>query len=161
MTTVRQPTNGRRSCVLALKYTFICVSWWTRQRIHNTLIVIDRYPRLTRDKMIPDSAEPRLESFYPSFIAGIDLPHQGVEDSYRLLDIFTLYSTNILYECALSYIYINIVIHKASNREYIVVALLQDCWNMLGLKTSKQYFRGFFFLSTETTFIEHVRCITY
>ena len=34
------------------------------------------------DKTIPDSAEPRLESFYPPFVAGIDLPHQGVVDSY-------------------------------------------------------------------------------
>ena len=30
------------------------------------------------DKTIPDSAEPRLESFYPPLVAGIDLPHQGV-----------------------------------------------------------------------------------
>ena len=37
------------------------------------------------DKTIPDSAEPRLESFYPPFIAGIDLPHQGVVDSYNLV----------------------------------------------------------------------------
>ena len=36
------------------------------------------------DKTIPDSAEPRLESFYPPFVAGIDLPHQGVVDSYIL-----------------------------------------------------------------------------
>ena len=35
------------------------------------------------DKTIPDLAEPRLESFYPPFI-GIDLPHQGVVDSYKL-----------------------------------------------------------------------------
>ena len=84
MTTVRQPTKRRRSCVLTLKYTFICVYWWTRQRIHNTLIVVDRYLRLTGDKTIPDSAEPRLESFYPPFVAGIDLPHQGVVDSYSL-----------------------------------------------------------------------------
>ena len=55
----------RCSCVLTLKYTFICVYWWTRQRIHNTLIVVDRYLRLMGDKTIPDSAEPRLESFYP------------------------------------------------------------------------------------------------
>ena len=47
-----------------------------RQRIHDTLIVVDQYLRLMGDKMIPDSAEPRLESFYPPFIAGIDLPHQ-------------------------------------------------------------------------------------
>ena len=83
MTTVRQPTKRRRSCVLTLKYTFICVYWWTRQRIHNTLIVVDRYLRLMGDKTIPDSAEPRLESFYPPFVAGIDLPHQGVVDSYN------------------------------------------------------------------------------
>ena len=83
MTTVRQPTKRRRSCVLTLNYTFICVYWWTRQRIHNTLIVVDRYLRLMGDKTIPDSAEPRLESFYHPFVADIDLPHQGVVDSYN------------------------------------------------------------------------------
>ena len=50
MTTVRQPMKRRRSCVLTLKYIFICVYWWTRQRIHNTLIVVDRYLRLMGDK---------------------------------------------------------------------------------------------------------------
>ena len=84
MTTVRQPTERRCSCVLTLKYTFICVYWWTRQRIHKTVIVVDRYLRLMGDKTIPDSAGPRLESFYPPFVAGIDLPHQGVVDSYNL-----------------------------------------------------------------------------
>ena len=84
MTTVRQPTKRWRSCVLTLKCTFICVYWWTRQRIHNTLIVVDRYLRLMGDKTIPDSAEPSLESFYPPFVAGIDLPHQGIVDSYNL-----------------------------------------------------------------------------
>ena len=54
-------------------------------KIHNTLIVVDRYLRLMGDKTIPDSAEPRLESFYPSFVSGIDLPHQGVVDSYSLV----------------------------------------------------------------------------
>ena len=86
MTTMRQPTKRRYSCVLTLKYTFICVYWWTRQRIHNTLIVVNWYLRLMGDKTIPDSAEPRLESFYPPFVAGIDLPHQGVVDSYNLYD---------------------------------------------------------------------------
>ena len=71
-------------CFNLVKYTFICVYWWTRQRIHNTLIVVDWYLRLMGDKTIPDSVEPRLESFYPPFVAGIDLPHQGVMDSYNL-----------------------------------------------------------------------------
>ena len=84
MTTVRQPTKHRRSCVLTLRYTFICVYRWTRQRIHNTLIAVDRYLRRMGDKTIPDSAELRLESFYPPFVAGIDLPHQGLVDSYSL-----------------------------------------------------------------------------
>ena len=84
MTMMRQPMKRWYSCVLTLNYTFICVYWWTRQRIHNTLIVVDRYLRLMGDKMIPDSAEPRLESFYAPFVAGIDLPHQGVVDSYNL-----------------------------------------------------------------------------
>ena len=86
MTMVRQPTKRHRSCVLALKYAFICVYWWTRQRIHNTLMVVDRYLRLMGDKTIPDSQEHRLESFYPPFVAGIDLHHQGVVDSYNLYD---------------------------------------------------------------------------
>ena len=55
-----------------------------RQSIHNTLIVADWYLPLMGDKMIPDSADPRLESFYPPFVAGIDPPHQGVVDSYNL-----------------------------------------------------------------------------
>ena len=38
------------------------------------------------DNTIPDSAEPRLESFDPPFVAGIDLPHQGVVDSYNLTE---------------------------------------------------------------------------
>ena len=57
----------------------------TKKRIHNTLIVLDRYLRLMGDKTIPDSVEPRLESFYLPFIAGIDLPHQDVVDSYILM----------------------------------------------------------------------------
>ena len=85
MTLVRQPTKRWHSCVLTLKYTFICVYWWTRQRIHNTLIVVDRYLRLMGDKTIPDSAEPCLEPFYPPFVAGINLPDQGVVDSYNLV----------------------------------------------------------------------------
>ena len=67
-TKVKQPTKRRCSCVLTLKYTVICVYWWTRQRIHNTLIVVDRYMRLMGEKPIPDSAELRLESFYPPFV---------------------------------------------------------------------------------------------
>ena len=70
-----------------LKIHLFCVYSRTRQRIHNTLIVVDRYLRLMGDKTIPDSAEPRLESFYPPFVAGIDLPHQGVVDSYNLHDM--------------------------------------------------------------------------
>ena len=89
ITTVRQPTKRRRSCVLTLKYTFIRVYWWTRQRIHNNLIAVDRYLRLMGDKTIPDSAEPRLESFYPPFVAGIHLPHQGEVDSYKWILIIS------------------------------------------------------------------------
>ena len=50
---------------LTIKYTFIYVYLWTRQRIYNTLIVVDPYLLLMGDKTIPDSAEPRLESFNP------------------------------------------------------------------------------------------------
>ena len=66
--------------VFMLKYAFY---QWTRQRIHNTLIVVDRYLRLMGDKTIPDSSEPRLESFYTPFVACIDLQHQDVVDSLK------------------------------------------------------------------------------
>ena len=79
---MRQPMKRRCSCVLTIKYTFTRIYWWTRQSIHNTLIVVDRYLWLMGDKTIPDSTEPRLESFYPPFVACIDLPDQGVVDSY-------------------------------------------------------------------------------
>ena len=46
ITEVRQPMKRRWSCVLTLKYIFICVYLWTRQRILNTLIVVDPYLRL-------------------------------------------------------------------------------------------------------------------
>ena len=55
-----------------------------RQRIHNTLIVVDQYLWLMWDKMTQNSAEIRLESFYPPFVAGFYLPHQGVVGSYNL-----------------------------------------------------------------------------
>ena len=79
---MRQSTKRRCACGLTLKYTFICVCWWTRQRIHNNFS--SRYGiSLMGDKTIPDSAEPRLESFYPPFVTGIDLPHQCVADYYN------------------------------------------------------------------------------
>ena len=74
--------NANIPVCLTSKYTFICVYWWTRQRIHNTLIVVDRYLQLMGDKTIPDPAEPRLESLYTPFFAAIDQPHQDVVDSY-------------------------------------------------------------------------------
>ena len=70
------------SGVFRFKYTFY---QWMRQIIHNILIVVDQYLLLMGDKMIPDSAEPHLESFYPPFIADIHLPHQGVVDSVNTL----------------------------------------------------------------------------
>ena len=36
--------------------------------------VVDRYLRRMGDKTIPDEALPSLESFYPPWVAGIDLP---------------------------------------------------------------------------------------
>ena len=122
MTTVRQPTKRRRFCVLTLKYTFICVYWWTRQRIHNTLIVVDRYLRLLGDKTIPDSAEPRLESFYPPFVAGIDLPHQGVVDSYSLVTDARLLHIDPLDLPIISNIYMN--------KNEITKLVNKKTWNM-------------------------------
>ena len=61
------------------------------KRIHNTLIVVDRDLRLMGDKTVPHSAAPSLKSFYPQFVAGIDLPQRCVVDSYNLSHLPHLY----------------------------------------------------------------------
>ena len=71
----RQSTGHQCSRVFTLKHTFIYVYWWTQQSIHNTLIVLDRYLRLG----VVSSG-----IVLSPFVAGIDLPHQGVVDSYNL-----------------------------------------------------------------------------
>ena len=57
MRTVRQLRHVDYRGVFMLKFDLY---WWTRQRNFNTLIVVYRYLRPMGDKMIPDSAEPRL-----------------------------------------------------------------------------------------------------
>ena len=47
--------------------------------------MVDRYLRLMGDKTIQDLGEPRLESFNPPSVAGNDLPHQGIVDSYNVV----------------------------------------------------------------------------
>ena len=48
------------------------VAWDYKNPLH--LDVVDRYLRRMGDKTIPDEAPPSLESFYPPWVAGIDLP---------------------------------------------------------------------------------------
>ena len=49
-----------------------CINKDYKNPLH--LDVVDRYPRRMGDKTIPDEAPPSLESFYPPWVAGIDLP---------------------------------------------------------------------------------------
>ena len=51
---------------------FINNMWYYKNPLH--LDVVDRYLRRMGDKTIPDEAPPSLESFYPTWVAGIDLP---------------------------------------------------------------------------------------
>ena len=76
MGTVGQWRDTDYHDVFVLKYDF---NQWARQRIHNTLIVVDRYMQLMWDKMIPDSAEPYLELFC--------LVHPDVRDKRRVSEI--------------------------------------------------------------------------
>ena len=46
--------------------------WDYKNPLH--LDVVNRYLRRMGDKTIPDEAPPSLESFYPPWVAGIDLP---------------------------------------------------------------------------------------
>ena len=50
--------------------------WGLRMDYKNSLHldVVDQYLRRMGDKTIPDEAPPSLESFYPPWVAGIDLP---------------------------------------------------------------------------------------
>ena len=85
MATVRQPYETPMFLCFSIEIHFIRVYWRTRQRIHNTLIVVDRYLwlmadyknplhldvvdrylRRMGDKTIPDEALPSLASFYPT-----------------------------------------------------------------------------------------------
>ena len=65
------------------------------------------------DKTIPDSAESRLESFHPPFVAGIDLPHQAVVDSYNLSRIN--YEIKVLGACD------NITVTVSSQQIFVVI----------------------------------------
>ena len=71
MRMVRQTVTCWYHGVFRLKFAFY---QWTRQQIHNTLIVVDQYLQFMWDKTIPDSVKHRLESFYPLFITSINLP---------------------------------------------------------------------------------------
>ena len=53
--------------------------WHALFRITN-----NRHDVTITTRAISDSAEPRLESFRPPFVPGIDLPYQDVVDSYNL-----------------------------------------------------------------------------
>ena len=73
--------GGLRSIYLSLGMRqFLVTSQWAS-------VVTNVRPNLMTflyhgDKMIPDAADLRLESFHPPFVAGIDLQHRGVLDSY-------------------------------------------------------------------------------
>ena len=51
------------------------------------------------DKTIQDSAEPRFESCYPPFVAGIDLLRQGVVDFYNHYHHHHHHHHNSYYHC--------------------------------------------------------------
>ena len=56
---------------------YLQVSWQNTSKDYKNplhLDVVDRYLRRMGDKTIPDEAPPSLESFYPPWVAGIDLP---------------------------------------------------------------------------------------
>ena len=62
--------DNLRNADVAVFYYKILLDLWMRDRINTTLIVIEWRPRpIMGDKIIPDSAEPRLRSFYPPFLS--------------------------------------------------------------------------------------------
>ena len=80
---------------------------WTRQRIHNTLIFVDLYPRLIGYNTIPDSVEPRLESFNLPLVAGVDLPRQSVWDSYNLSS-FNVMCHTLLVKMIVTFVFLQV-----------------------------------------------------
>ena len=67
---------------------------WTRKIIHDTKIVVDLYPWIMKDEATPDLTETHYESFYHTFVADVNLPHQNTTDCYNL-------AVNIMYVDAL------------------------------------------------------------
>ena len=59
------------------------------------LDVVDRYLRRMGDKTIPDEAPPSLESFYPPWVASIDLPQS------RCCGFFVLFTNKHKWRCIL------------------------------------------------------------
>ena len=55
----------------------------TRQIIHHIFIIVDRHVQRMGDKMNLDLGKLCLQLLYPPFILGIDLPNQGIPDSYN------------------------------------------------------------------------------
>ena len=83
MTTGRQPTKRQGSCILILKYNlFLFIGERDKESTTPSLIVVDRYLRLMGDKTIPDSAEPRVESFNPNS-SQVSI-YRDLVDSYNL-----------------------------------------------------------------------------
>ena len=69
-----------------------CVAIWARTTTHHLLILMKTVTQMARHWYCSvietcDLMEPRLESVYPTFVATIYLPHEGVVDSCYLVCI--------------------------------------------------------------------------
>ena len=60
-----EPWDNLQNVGVAMIYSGILLYWWTRQIIHDTLIMV----------------EPRLESYCPTFVTVIDQPYQSITDN--------------------------------------------------------------------------------
>ena len=66
------PAGALAPCAARISITTMSTIWDYKNPLH--LDVVDRYLRRMGDKTIPGEAPPSLESFYPPWVAGIDLP---------------------------------------------------------------------------------------
>ena len=80
-------TNVRNPGVVGF-YFKIQFHWWTRKIIHDTKIVVDVYTWIIKD-------ETHHESFYHTFVADVNLPHQNTADGYDLA-VYIMYVDALL-----------------------------------------------------------------
>ena len=121
--------------VYPIRYTHVFVLFWDYNQIEVKswdyknplhLDVVDRYLRRMGDKKIPDEAPPSLESLYPPFVAGIDLPQS------RCCGFFVSFTNNYKLKCILRLKHRTSALRRLSHRRHPNKEVALNCMRRYG-----------------------------